>query len=359
CHQWNKLYPQIHLLNAYGPTECSDDIAHYFVPSSLGDNLKYAPLGTPLGNLRTYILDPWMKPVPVGVAGEIYIGGTGVGRGYLNRSGLTAERFVPDPFATLSGSRLYRTGDRGRRLQDGTLEFLGRFDHQVKLRGLRVELTEVEVILNQHDSVRQSAVIVQEDDHGDHRLVGYVVGRQNTAIDDNMLRSHMKRYLPNHMVPSVIVALNEMPLTANEKIDREALRKLQGNQPETSRSIAAPRNQREAILTIIWCDTLGLSQIGIHDNFFELGGHSLLATRMVSRIRNEFGVKLPLRAAFERPTVAELAEAITELQNQSPTADVAVESPRIERVTPSQEEAIVAQLDHLSEEEIDKLLGAN
>lgn len=297
--------------------------------------------------------------MPVGVTGEIYIGGAGVGRGYLSKPGLTAKKFVPDPFSTLGGSRLYRTGDRARRLRDGTLEFLGRFDHQVKLRGLRVELTEIEVVLNQHDSVRQCAVIVEEGDHGDQRLIGYVVGKQDAIVDSEAVRSYLKRYLPSHMVPGVIIALREMPLTANEKIDREALRKLQGVQPEASRSIAPPRNRCEGTLTAIWCNALGLSQIGIHDNFFELGGHSLLATRMVSRIRSEFGVNLPLRAAFERPTVAELAEAIAELQCRQETSDVPIPNPKIERSTLLQEEVIMAQLDHLSEEEIDKLLGAN
>jgi acyl carrier protein len=200
---------------------------------------------------------------------------------------------------------------------------------------------------------------VEEDDHGDQRLIGYVVGKQDAIVDSDAVRSYLKRYLPSHMVPGVIIALREMPLTANEKIDREALRKLQGTQPEVSRSIAPPRNRCEGTLAAIWCNTLGLSQIGIHDNFFELGGHSLLATRMVSRIRSEFGVNLPLRAAFERPTVAELAEAIAELQCGRETSDVPMPNPKIERSSPLQEQVIMAQLDHLSEEEIDKLLGTN
>ncbi|HKV91964.1 MAG TPA: amino acid adenylation domain-containing protein [Candidatus Angelobacter sp.] len=347
CYQWYRLYPKIGLINAYGPTECSDDIAHHYVKPEDQSGLKYAPLGTPLGNLTAYVLDEWMQPAPNGVAGEIHIGGSGVGRGYCNRPALTAERFRPDPFGKDPGARLYATGDWARRLPDGTLEFLGRIDHQVKLRGLRIELTEIEAILNQNEDVRQCAVIVQEDGRGDQQLVAFVVPKHGGVVDSGVLRNQLKRYLPDHMVPDLIVVLDKMPLTTNEKIDREALSRMQGDRSRPLQPAEPPRNPCEEALVKIWCEALGLSGVGIHENFFELGGHSLLATRMVSRVRNEFKIDLPLRVAFESPTITELAEVIGQLQNLPGTAINPIRSSRIERAEGPADENILVPLDRL------------
>jgi amino acid adenylation domain-containing protein/FkbM family methyltransferase len=321
CHQWIKLYPRIPLLNAYGPTECSDDIAHYVAEPSLGSNWTCAPLGKPLKNLRAYVLDPAMRPVPPGVLGELYIGGVGVGRGYLNRPNLTAEKFVPDPFTGASGGRLYRTGDQVRWAADGNLEFIGRLDDQVKLRGMRLELKEIESVLNDHESVLRAAVIVREDQPGDKRLVGYVIAKTQGNADPGELRNYLKQRLPDFMVPSAIVLLDRMPLTVNEKIDRRALPSPENIVYETGHPSAAPRTWVEEVVTGIWSEVLRIPRVGIHDDFFDLGGHSLLATQVISRIRTVLQVELPLRKLFEQPTISGLAETIhQQMQNRTETA---------------------------------------
>jgi amino acid adenylation domain-containing protein len=355
CDQWARLYPQVPLLNAYGPTECSDDIAHYVVEQVSDAQWTYAALGSPLRNMKSYVLDGWMRQVPIGMTGEMYIGGVGVGRGYLNRPDLTAERFVPNPFSQEPGARLYRTGDSVRRLAGGKADFVGRLDNQVKLRGLRIELTEIEAVLNQHESVLRSVAIVREDEPGDQRLVAYVVGKHQVAIDTDELRSSLKGRLPEYMVPGAIVVLERMPLTVNEKIDRTAL-------PKPERAIAEascyvqPRHKLDEKVAAIWADALKVPRIGIHDNFFVLGGHSLLATRIVSRMRNELEIDLTLRMLFEKPTVAAMSDAIEQLKHL-PGKPGAQPGARIERSTQPVEDEIVTQLDQLSEEEIDQLIN--
>jgi acyl carrier protein len=355
CDQWARLYPQVPLLNAYGPTECSDDIAHYVVEQVSDAQWTYAALGSPLRNMKSYVLDGWMRQVPIGMTGEMYIGGVGVGRGYLNRPDLTAERFVPNPFSQEPGARLYRTGDSVRRLAGGKADFVGRLDNQVKLRGLRIELTEIEAVLNQHESVLRSVAIVREDEPGDQRLVAYVVGKHQVAVDTDELRSSLKGRLPEYMVPGAIVVLERMPLTVNEKIDRTAL-------PKPERAIAEascyvqPRHKLDEKVAAIWADALKVPRIGIHDNFFVLGGHSLLATRIVSRMRNELEIDLTLRMVFEKPTVAAMSDAIEQLKHL-PGKPGAQPGARIERSTQPVEDEIAAQLDQLSEEEIDQLIN--
>ncbi|NTJ35842.1 amino acid adenylation domain-containing protein, partial [Agrobacterium rhizogenes] len=291
------------LFNEYGPTETTVGCTLY----EIGDISEIdVPIGRPIQNLQLYVLDTRRELLPVGVAGEICIGGVGLARGYLGRPGLTAERFVPSPFGR--GERLYRTGDLGRWRADGNLEFLGRIDHQVKIRGFRIEPGEIEARLGEHASVRQAVVVAREDQPGDKRLVAYLVGESDTPVDPGILRAHLKSRLPDYMVPSAFVWLAALPLTPNGKVDRKALPAPEGR-PDIAR-YTAPRTPTEEILASLWQEVLGLDQVGIDDNFFDLGGHSLLAMRVVARMRDVFAVELPLRALFEAPVIAELATRI-------------------------------------------------
>lgn len=315
CVEWHAAYPAVPLINAYGPTECSDDITHYVVPVVPPQSLPYAPLGKPLRNLRVYVLDGEWEPVPVGVHGEVLIGGIGVGRGYFNRPVLTAERYVPDPFSRESGARLYRTGDCGRWLANGELEFLGRFDHQVKLRGQRVELGEVESALAACAGVRQAVALVREDLPGDARLVAYIVGEERLAAELDSIRQALQGRLPEYMVPSALVILERLPLTPNGKLDRKAL---PAPVPQTvSGDFVAPRTAIEEILCNIWAEVLRVERIGITDDFFELGGHSLLATQVISRVRSAFEMDLPLRLLFEAPTPEVFAGQIVRARGEN------------------------------------------
>jgi len=259
-----------------------------------------------VANTRLYVLDKNLKPVPIGVTGELYVGGKGVGLGYLNDPKRTAQAFIADPFATEPGNRLYRTGDLVRYLPDGNLEFLGRNDHQVKLRGFRIELGEIEVVLNQHATVHTSAVLITDD-----RLIAYVVSKDVPA-DSETLRNYLKERLPDYMAPSAFVMLESLPLTANGKLDRRALPAPDWDTQALDNDFVAPRTEVEETLCAIWRALLGVERVGVHDNFFRLGGHSLLATQLVSRINNSFGVKLALRTVFETPTIAGLTVSIVQ-----------------------------------------------
>jgi hypothetical protein len=289
------------LYNLYGPTECSVDVTWWHCdPIDEGGTV---PIGRPISNTRLYVLDGNGKPVPIGVPGELYIGGAGVARGYRNRPELTAEKFLSDPFSGAEGARMYRTGDLVRYRADGNLEFLGRIDHQVKIRGFRIELGEIEAALSGHERVRESVVVAREES-GDKRLVAYVVAE---AVTPEELRAHLKRTLPEYMVPSYFVFLNELPLTPNGKVDRKAL---PNPEPVSSAGGRAPRDAVEEIVSGLWGDLLGRVSPGIDENFFEKGGHSLLATRLASRLRDAFAVDVPVRWIFESPTVAEQAGRI-------------------------------------------------
>ncbi|HEX5725518.1 MAG TPA: amino acid adenylation domain-containing protein, partial [Longimicrobiaceae bacterium] len=322
---WIRRLPETVIVNEYGPTEtvvgCSIH-SQRLAETGAGQ----VPIGRPVANTRLYVLDARGQPVPVGVPGELNVGGAQVTRGYLGRPGLTAERFVPDPFGRVPGGRLYRTGDRVRWSASGHLEFLGRTDFQVKVRGFRIELGEIEAALLEHDGVRESAVLVRED-AGEKRVVAYVVG----DVEADALRVHVRQSLPEYMVPSAFVFLDALPLTPNGKLDRKAL-----PAPELApaeEKYVAPRTPVEEVLAGIWTEVLRLERVGANDNFFELGGHSLLATRVVSRVRELFGVELPLRALFEGPTVAELAGRVEEMQRAGegaalpPLVPVAREAP--------------------------------
>ncbi|MDF0668419.1 MAG: amino acid adenylation domain-containing protein [Nitrospira sp.] len=307
CRLWFSRYPSIPLMNAYGPAECSDDVAVHAVTGGLPEGTTHVPIGRPIPHLRLYGLDGSGEPVPFDVAGELYIGGVGVGRGYLNDPAKTAAAFVPDPFSTEPGLRLYRSGDLVRFRSDDRLEFLGRRDHQVKIRGYRIELGEIEARIVQHPQVREAVVAIREDRPGNKRLIAYVVGR-SPACDAATIRSFVAEALPDYMVPSVVMFLDALPMTPNGKIDRKAL-PVPGDDQLSPRD-GAPGTATEEIMAGIWAEILGLKHIGVHENFFELGGHSLLATQVVSRVRSVFHIELPLRALFDHPTVEEFAAAV-------------------------------------------------
>ncbi|HEU4562947.1 MAG TPA: amino acid adenylation domain-containing protein, partial [Longimicrobium sp.] len=290
-------------VNAYGPTEttvCATTAA-------CEADGRVPAMGRPLENVRVYVLDAAGRPAPVGVPGELYVGGVGVARGYLDQPGPTAERFVPDPFGT-GGGRLYRTGDRVRWSAPGELEFLGRVDAQLKVRGFRIEPGEIEGALRRTEGVADCVVVAREDVPGEKRLVAYVVG----DVEAGVLREHLLRELPEYMVPSAFVFLEALPLTPNGKLDRKAL-PAPDFAPAAERYVA-PRTPAEEVLAEIWAETLHLERVGVEERFFDLGGHSLLATRVVSRVRQVFGVEVPLRALFEGPTVAELARRVEEMR---------------------------------------------
>ncbi|MEA5505979.1 amino acid adenylation domain-containing protein [Halotia wernerae UHCC 0503] len=291
------------LHNLYGPTEAAIDVTFWKCQEESDKSI--VPIGRPIANTQIYLLDSHLQPVPIGVSGELHIGGVGVARGYLNRPDLTDEKFIPNPFSNQPESRLYKTGDLARYLPDGNIEYLGRIDHQVKIRGFRIELGEIETVLCQHLAVRE-AVVVQEN----QSLVAYVVFHQNTAHSINELRNYLQQHLPEYMIPSTFMLLDSLPLTPNGKVDRRALPTPEQTRPELKQTFVAPRNPTEEILAGIWIKILGIEQLGIHDNFFDLGGHSLLATQVISQVRKAFGLEIPLRDLFASPTVAELAKHI-------------------------------------------------
>ncbi|MCP3062578.1 non-ribosomal peptide synthase/polyketide synthase [Myxococcus sp. K38C18041901] len=299
--------PGRRFLNTYGPTEATVVATLTEVVAEEG---RVPSIGRPLANVRVHVLDARGEPVPVGVKGELYLGGVGVARGYVGRASLTAERFVPDSFSGLPGARLYRTGDVVRWRDDGTLEFVGRVDAQVKVRGFRIELGEVEAALARHPAVREAVVIAREDGPGGKRLVGYAVAREGVPTDGATLRSALKEVLPEYMVPTAVLVLDALPLTPNGKVDRKALpvpdMSVVSGRPE----FVGPRTPTEARLGAIWCAVLEVERVGIHDNFFELGGHSLMATQAISRMRAVFGVELPLRDLFDTPTLEALAQRV-------------------------------------------------
>jgi amino acid adenylation domain-containing protein len=301
------------LQNQYGPSESHVVTAHALTGAA--DTWPALPaVGRPIANVHVFILDNSIHPVPVGVPGELHIGGVGLARGYFDRPDLTAEKFIPHPFTTEPGARLYKTGDRARYLPDGNIQLLGRLDDQAKIRGFRIESGEIESALSQHPEVRNSVVRVHEDRPGEKRLIAYVVSANQRAITSTALRSFLKQKLPDHMIPSAFVFLDNFPLTPSGKIDRRALAAPNQRRPELDQAYAAPRSPAEELTAGIWAGLLKLDAVGIHDNFFDLGGHSLLATQLVSRIRDRFQLELPVRAVFEHPTVALMCDYMAALR---------------------------------------------
>ncbi|MGD9488073.1 MAG: amino acid adenylation domain-containing protein [Calditrichaceae bacterium] len=299
-------------INGYGPTEVTIGSVLYKVDDLDADS-QTVPIGKPLDNTLLYLLDKNMNPVPIGCTGEIFLGGPGIARGYHNRADLTAEKFLPDPFHGNHGGRLYRTGDLGRFLSDGNIEFMGRVDFQVKLRGFRVELEEIESALKRIESVNDATVIIREDMEGDKRITAYIIPEKATDFLVSEIREKLKNWLAEFMIPSVFVRLDKFPLNSSGKIDRKALPAPEKSDFIESGSFVAPANQNEEILAGIFADILGLEKVGRTNSFFELGGHSLMATQAVSRIRDAFKTDIPLRILFEHPVISDLAEALSEI----------------------------------------------
>jgi amino acid adenylation domain-containing protein len=333
------------LYNHYGPSE-SHVVTAYTLAQEPLTWASHPAIGRPISNTQIYILDQFMNPVPVGVPGELYIGGVALARGYINRPDVTAEKFIPDPFSSEPGARLYKTGDQCRYLPDGNIEYLGRIDHQVKIRGFRVELGEVESVLGQHPAVQESVVMVREDTPGNRRLVAYVIADTQEANLTSQLQTFLREQLPEYMLPSAFVLLDEFPLTANGKVDRRALPVPDKLRPEAEEDYVGPRNAAEEIVTGIWMQVLDIEKVGVHHNFFRLGGHSLLATQVISRMRSAFQLELdqlPLRQLFETPTIAGLVEALTRIWGGMDVIDNIAQT--------------LKQLEQLSDEEVELLLS--
>jgi amino acid adenylation domain-containing protein len=321
------------LINEYGPTETVVGCCVYEVKDEEGRE-ENVPIGKPIANTQLYVLDERMEMAPVGVSGELYIGGAGVARGYVNRADLTAERFVPDVYGG-GGGRLYRTGDRARWRSDGNLEYQGRMDEQVKIRGYRIEPGEIEATLKEHGGVADAVVMAREDEPGQKRLVAYVVGKEGKAPDRGELKEQLQKRLPEYMVPSAYVELERLPLTANGKLDRRALPR----PGEPKDDYVAPRTEVEEMLARIWAKVIKRPRVGVNDNFFDLGGHSLLATQLVSQIRQVFGIDLDFAEFFNAPTIAALAEVLEHSNKED-----------------SEMAALLDEIESLSEEETKALL---
>nr|QEO74476.1 condensation domain-containing protein [uncultured bacterium] len=331
------------LVNNYGPTEATV-VTTSCVVADAGADGAAPPIGRPISNAQVYILSRRLRPVPVGAPGELYVGGEVLARGYLSRPGLTAESFIPNPFADAPGARLYRTGDLGRFLPDGAIEFLGRVDHQVKIRGFRIELGEIEATLKQHPAVKQCVAVAREDAPGNRYIAAYVVADEQADADGAALRDFLRRHLPEHAVPAAFVTLDRLPLTANGKIDRERLPAPDESQSRRA-AFVAPRSPVEESLAEVWKDVLGVERVGVHDNFFELRGNSLLVVRLISRLRQMFEVDLPLNLLFEAPTVAQLAVRIAEAQLGGVEADADEAARLLEELERLPDEAVRAMLD--------------
>jgi acyl-coenzyme A synthetase/AMP-(fatty) acid ligase/acyl carrier protein len=301
--------PDCTLLNLYGSSEVSADVTFCEV-SRLNSFEMGIPIGRPISNIQAYVLNPSLQPQPIGVAGELFIGGVALARGYLNRPELTAERFITNPFNDMPESRLYKTGDLAKYLPDGSIEVLGRLDFQVKVRGFRIELGDIEATLEQHPAVRQAVVTAREDIHGDKQLVAYIVAHDQETIPVNTLHNFLKKKLPAYMMPPKIVFLEALPLTPTGKVDRRTLPAPDQSRPESETTFVSPKTPFEKKIAGIWSELLGLEKIGIYDIFFELGGHSLLATRLINRVFDVFQVQLPLKTLWEAPTIADMAVAI-------------------------------------------------
>ncbi|MCP4664328.1 MAG: AMP-binding protein, partial [bacterium] len=304
------------LLHVYGPTE-STTFTTWQRVREVPAGARTVPIGSPIANTEVYVLDRSLEPVPVGVAGELLAGGDGLARGYAGRAQLSAEKFVPHPFAARPGERLYRTGDLVRTLPEGSIEFLGRIDHQVKLRGFRVELGEIEAVLSSHGGVRESVVLVRDEiaqGGGPARLVAYVVADREPRPAVRELRQFLNKDLPDYMVPSAFVFLDALPLLPNGKVNRRALPAPAPSEVSPEGEFVAPGNPTEELLAGIWEEVLGVTRVGVHDNFFELGGHSLMATQVASRVRETFAVEVPLDKLFEAPTLSELAAIVDAAQ---------------------------------------------
>lgn len=310
------------VINEYGPTESTVGSAVAYIDKIESEYLASASIGKPAANTTTYILNENLQVVPIGVPGEIYIGGSGLARGYLNRPDLTAERFISDPFSKEEGGRLYRTGDLARYLPNGEMEYLGRIDDQIKIRGFRIELGEIESVIGQFGDIRESVVTTREEQKGDKRLIAYVVSRSDSKIEPAELRNFLREKLPDYMVPTAFVQLEKLPLTPNGKVDRKKLPAPEKDTLSAGDGFIAPRTETETKLAQIWSDLLGVDNIGVQDNFFELGGHSLLAIRMFSAVEESFRKSVPLATLFSAGTIEKLAEILDQKDWEEPEASL-------------------------------------
>jgi iturin family lipopeptide synthetase A len=309
CRRWLANHPNIPIVNAYGPTECSDDVTHNRISAAPDSSPEVVPVGRPVANIQIHILDDELLQVPTGMVGQVCVTGIGVGRGYLADSERTSQSFIPNPYGTKPGERLYQTADLGRQLVDGTIEFLGRIDHQVKIRGYRIEPGEIEAHLAQHPALKEATIAGREIEPGVKRLIAYVVPRESGAITNRELRRYLEDKLPEYMVPSAFVTLDAMPLTASGKIDRQALPLPAFEREDVAESFVAPKSPVEEVLAGIWRKALRLDQVGVNDNFFELGGDSILAVQVAVRAK-QAGLKLAPMDIFENQTLAELADKV-------------------------------------------------
>jgi len=297
------------LHNLYGPTEAAVDVTSWACQRE-GERGTSVPIGEPISNVEVYVLNEQLRLAPVGVVGQLYLGGVCVGRGYVRQPGLTAERFIPHPYSRVGGERLYRTGDEGRYRADGNLEYVGRADQQVKLRGYRIELGEIEAVLQQHESVSEAAVLVHPNEEGHKQLVAYVVSASETQPATSELRQFMQQRLPIYMLPSIFMFLDAFPLTTSGKLNRKALPAPDSTRPELDREFVAPRTSGEEVMAQIWAQVLGVEEVGVHDNFFELGGDSIISIQIVARARQQ-GLAISARQLFQYQTIAELASVAT------------------------------------------------
>lgn len=323
---WQEHAPHTRLINEYGPTETVVGCCIYEANTESGSS-EIVPIGRPIANTQLYLLDSQLQPVPVGVPGELYIGGHGLARGYLNRPDLTAERFIPNPFSQTPGARLYKTGDLARYRPDGNLEFLGRIDRQVKLRGFRIELGEIEAVLLEYPGIYQAVVTLREDTPDDKRLVAYFVTDEEPAPRFSRLRAFLQNKLPDYMIPAAFVPMDSLRLTPNGKIDHRFLPAPDTRRPDQEKRYAAPRNPLETLLAGMWADVLGLDAVGIYDNFFELGGHSLQTVQFVSKLSTATGQSISIKDIFLHPTVAELARALNNAPSKEQNAPQPAASP--------------------------------
>jgi amino acid adenylation domain-containing protein len=336
-----RLDAELH--NLYGPTEAAIEVTWW--QCTRDNKLSSVPIGHPIANTRIYLLDDKLRPVPVGIAGELYIAGEAVARGYLNRFDLTAEKFIPDLYSSTPGARMYRSGDLARYLANGAIEFLGRVDHQVKLRGQRIELGEIEAALDQHEVILQTAVILHRDFRGEQRLVAFVTTESGADFTTREMREFLKGRLPDYMIPSLLIRLDSMPLTSSGKISRKGLPAIEQGLFESERGFAAPRNPVEQVMAGLFAEILGLDQVGVHDDFFEIGGHSILAARLVSQIKDIFQFELSLRTFFEERTAARLAAVLV--------ADAAMGT-TVQRIA-----ELLINISNFTDNEVETMLGVN
>ena len=331
--------PPERLLHVYGPTE-NTTFSSWYLVQEVPEGTANLPIGRPLANTQFYVLDLDLQPVPIGVSGELYLGGDGLARGYLHRPDLTKAAFIPSPFR--NSEKLYKTGDLVCYLPDGNIEFLGRWDYQVKIRGFRIELEEIETVLDQHPSVSQTVVLAREDQPGDRRLVAYVVPEKKESVTSSALRRFLKEKLADYMVPSAFVMLDVLPLTPNGKVDRHALPVPEISGRERATNFVPPHTPTEKLLAGIWAEVLGLEQLGIYDDFFDLGGHSLLAAQVGARVHEVFQVELPFSVFLERTTIAAQSELVI--------------AEEFQQADSNELEQILAEVEELSDDELKQLL---